>query len=55
MSMTRVICLSLMASFTAVMAAIMPAAAQQQQRPNIVIIWGDDVGPEVLAKLKEAK
>jgi arylsulfatase len=21
-----------------------PAAAQQQQRPNIVIVWGDDVG-----------
>jgi len=22
----------------------MPAAAQQQQRPNIVVIWGDDIG-----------
>ena len=21
-----------------------PAGAQQQQRPNIVIIWGDDIG-----------
>jgi arylsulfatase len=21
-----------------------PAVAQQQQRPNIVIIWGDDIG-----------
>jgi len=21
-----------------------PAAAQQQQKPNIVIIWGDDIG-----------
>src|SRR6266566_4785682 len=44
MSVTRVICLSLMASFAAVIVATMPAAAQQQQRPNIVIIWGDDVG-----------
>jgi arylsulfatase len=44
MSVTRVICLSLMASFTAVIAATMPVAAQQQQKPNIVIIWGDDIG-----------
>jgi len=29
---------------SAVFAACAPAAAQQQQRPNIVIIWGDDVG-----------
>lgn len=30
--------------FTAVMAAIAPAAAQQLQRPNIVVIMGDDIG-----------
>ena len=24
--------------------ASLPAAAQQQQKPNIVIIWGDDIG-----------
>ena len=32
---------------TAVAAAALvsaPAAAQQQQKPNIVIIWGDDIG-----------
>jgi len=24
--------------------AFVPTVAQQQQRPNIVIIWGDDIG-----------
>jgi hypothetical protein len=36
--MTRNICLGLLASFVAVTAASAPAAAQQQQRPNIVFI-----------------
>ena len=44
MSMTRNICLGLLASFVAVTAASAPAAAQQQQRPNIVFIMGDDIG-----------
>jgi hypothetical protein len=42
MSVIRVICLSLMASFTAVMVAAIPAAAQQ--KPNILVIFGDDIG-----------
>ena len=36
--------LGLLALITAVMTASLPAAAQQQQKPNIVIIWGDDIG-----------
>ena len=32
------------AAIAAVTTASMPAIAQQQQRPNIVIFWGDDVG-----------
>jgi arylsulfatase len=44
MSWIRNIWLGLFALLTAVMAVSMPAAAQQQQRPNIVIIWGDDIG-----------
>jgi arylsulfatase len=35
------------ASLAAIAAATLttaPALAQQQQRPNIVIIWGDDIG-----------
>jgi len=38
---------ALLASFAAAAAAaamIAPAMAQQQQRPNILIIWGDDIG-----------
>src|SRR6476620_920277 len=31
-------------SFLSVLVASMPAAAQQQRRPNIVVIMGDDVG-----------
>ena len=31
-------------SFLAVLMASMPAAAQQQRRPNILVIMGDDVG-----------
>ena len=37
----------LFGSLATVAAATMvgaPAAAQQQQKPNIVIIWGDDIG-----------
>jgi arylsulfatase len=34
----------LLASLAAVTVVIAPAAAQQQQRPNIVVIWGDDIG-----------
>jgi arylsulfatase A-like enzyme len=33
---------SLLAAATTM--AISPASAQQQQKPNIVIIWGDDIG-----------
>ena len=39
----RTIWLGLLASF-AMAAVAPPALAQQQQRPNIVIIWGDDIG-----------
>src|SRR5499426_1545851 len=43
MSMTRNVCLGLLALSAAVMAASVPAAAQEQ-RPNIVFIMGDDIG-----------
>ena len=36
--------LGLLALFAAVMVASMPAAAQQQQKPNILFIMGDDIG-----------
>ena len=37
--------LGLLGSFIAMMVAIAPASAQQQQRrPNILVIMGDDVG-----------
>ena len=42
--MTRTIWLGLLASFAAMMVASMPAAAQQQQKPNILFIMGDDIG-----------
>jgi arylsulfatase len=42
MSAIRTIGLAVLASFAAVMAAGTPAAAQQ--RPNIIMIMGDDVG-----------
>ncbi len=42
--MARNIWLGLLGSLAAVTVVSVPAAAQQQQRPNIVIIWGDDVG-----------
>jgi arylsulfatase len=43
--MTRKFCLGLLASFVAVTAASVPAGAQQQQqKPNILFIMGDDIG-----------
>jgi arylsulfatase len=44
MSLTRIIWLGLLASLPALTMANGPAAAQQAQKPNIVIIWGDDIG-----------
>src|SRR5271170_1773274 len=42
--MSKNLWLALLASLATVTAAAAPAAAQQTQRPNIVIIWGDDIG-----------
>ena len=42
--MTRTIWLGLFASLAAVTIASVPAAAQQQRPPNILVIMGDDVG-----------
>src|SRR6516165_4010445 len=44
MRITRTILLGLLASFAALTAASAPAAAQQQQKPNILFIMGDDIG-----------
>ena len=45
MSMARNIWIGLLTLFAAVTAASMPAAAQQQpQKPNIIMIMGDDIG-----------
>src|SRR5499426_322190 len=44
MLMTRNICLGLLALFASVMVASTPAAAQQPQPPNIIMIMGDDIG-----------
>jgi hypothetical protein len=44
MSTIRSIWLGLLVSFIAITAVTMPATAQQQQKPNIVVIWGDDIG-----------
>jgi arylsulfatase A-like enzyme len=44
MSVTRKFCLGLLASLVAAMAASVPATAQQQQKPNILFIMGDDIG-----------
>ena len=35
---------ALLISLFSLFVAATPAAAQQQQRPNIVVIWGDDIG-----------
>src|ERR1700748_708589 len=42
MKITRALFLLTTISVAAITAA--PVVAQQQQRPNIVIIWGDDIG-----------
>ena len=42
MSMSKNISLGLLALLASVMAA--PASAQQQQKPNILVIMGDDIG-----------
>ncbi len=44
MTITGKMWLGPLALITAVVTASLPAAAQQQQKPNIVIIWGDDIG-----------
>ena len=44
MSAINIVRLSLIASFTAAIVAAVPAAAQQQQKPNILVIMGDDIG-----------
>jgi arylsulfatase A-like enzyme len=44
MSMTRTVWLGLLGLLTAVTAVSTPAAAQQPQKPNIIVIMGDDVG-----------
>ena len=42
--MIKTIGLGLLVSFAATSIAVVPAAAQQQQKPNIVFIMGDDIG-----------
>jgi arylsulfatase A-like enzyme len=45
MSVTKRLCLGLLAVLVAAMAASVPATAQQQQqKPNILFIMGDDIG-----------
>ena len=44
MSTTINIRLGLFALLATVAGMSVPANAQQQQKPNIVIIWGDDIG-----------
>ena len=44
MSLSRNLWLGLLALFAVVTAASTPAAAQQQQKPNILFIMGDDIG-----------
>src|SRR4029077_17455636 len=41
---SRKIWLGFVGSFVAVMMASVPAIAQQQRKPNILVIMGDDVG-----------
>src|ERR1700742_2917770 len=44
MRIAKYIWLGLFASIAAITAASLPAAAQQQQKPNILFIMGDDIG-----------
>jgi len=44
MTFVRNSCLNMLALFAAVLVASAPAIAQQQQKPNIVFIMGDDIG-----------
>jgi arylsulfatase len=44
MRIAKYIWLGLLASIAALTAASVPASAQQQQKPNILVIMGDDVG-----------
>ena len=44
MSLIRALSLGPLAVLVAVTAAIPQAVAQQQQRPNIIFIMGDDIG-----------
>jgi len=45
MSPIRSLSAGVLASFIAVAAINVPAAAQQLgQKPNILVIWGDDIG-----------
>src|SRR6476646_11657782 len=44
MRIVRYVWLGLLASIAAISAASLPAAAQQQQKPNILFIMGDDIG-----------
>ncbi len=44
MSRTSGMYFCLLAVFAAVTVASTPAAAQQQQKPNILFIMGDDIG-----------
>jgi arylsulfatase len=44
MKITRTLWLGLLALFAAVVAAGPQASAQQQRKPNIVVIFGDDIG-----------
>ena len=44
MRTTRKLCLTLLAGFAAIMAINSEASAQQQKRPNIVMLMTDDTG-----------
>ena len=44
MSRNRNIWLALLASLASAIAAVAPACAQQQQKPNILVIMADDIG-----------
>jgi len=44
MQVPKALCLALLTFMTAGLAVMPPAAAQQQQKPNILFIMGDDIG-----------